>query len=92
MTRFLTAMSAQAVAPHSVERSEPAEAPRAGHNGASESPDLALLDLPAEEEWDDRFVDLETFLEIEAGGTAKTAVADDDYEEDEWSAWDRDEN
>jgi|GEM_PF-14336 len=92
MTRFLTAMSAQAVAPHSAERSEPAEAPRAGQNGASESPDLALLDLPAEEEWDDRFVDLETFLEIEAGGTAKTAVADDDYEEDEWSAWDRDEN
>ena len=98
MARVLAAMSGQAATQpagnHAERNGHAKETPRAGSNGALESPDLALLGLPADEEWDDRFVDLETYLEIEAGGTAKTAVADDDYDDDkdEWSAWDRDEN
>jgi len=98
MARFLAAMSGQAAAKpagnHAERNGHAKEAPRTGPNGTLESPDLALLGLPADEEWDDRFVDLETYLEIEAGGTAKTAVADDDYDDDkdEWSAWERDEN
>lgn len=98
MSRFLAAMSGHSptgAGEKHGERPERAAPPtRTGQNGATESPELALLGMPAEEEWDDRFVDLETYLEIEAGGTAKTAVADDDYDDDkdEWSAWDRDEN
>lgn len=79
-----------------VGRSERSEA----HNGhglatgaATELPDLTSLGLPAEDEWDERFVDLETYLEMESGGGPKTAVADDWDEggDDHWDSWDRDE-
>ena len=93
MSRFLAAMSGPS-ASSGAERTERAEVTRGAPNGTAESAEMALLGLPADEEWDDRFVDLEAYLEIEGGGTAKTAVADDDYDEekDEWSAWERDEN
>lgn len=39
---------------------------------------------PAEGEWDDRFVDLETFLEMESGEQSKAAVADEDNWEEIW--------
>jgi chromosome partitioning protein len=57
---------------------------------ATELPDLTSLGLPAEDEWDERFVDLETYLEMESGGGPKTAVADDwDEGDDAWDSWDR---
>lgn len=50
--------------------------------------DLASLDLPAEEEWDERFVDLDTYItEMESGTPSRTAVADDDEWDDSWDEW-----
>jgi hypothetical protein len=57
---------------------------------AAEPFDLASLGLPAEEEWDERFVDLDSYLEMESGGAAKTAVAESEWDEDEWNEWERD--
>jgi chromosome partitioning protein len=75
------------------ERTERTEA-RAGlglaTGTATELPDLTSLGLPAEDEWDERFVDLETYLEMESGGGPKTAVADDwDEGDDAWESWER---
>ncbi|HEX7878853.1 MAG TPA: ParA family protein [Candidatus Eisenbacteria bacterium] len=81
MADFLAALSGNGGRP--ANGSSRDEAPRAAaHADSSEL--TAALALPAEEEWDERFVDLETYLEIESGGSARTAVADDDWDEDDW--------
>lgn len=49
--------------------------------------DLASLEQPVEEEWDERFVDLETYLEMESGSPSRTAVADDDGWDESWDEW-----
>lgn len=37
-----------------------------------------------EDEWDERFVNLETYLEMESGGTAGAVAADEDEWDEEW--------
>lgn len=71
-------------------RAESHGGPGLATGAATEFPDLTSLGLPVEDEWDERFVDLETYLEMESGGGPKTAVADDwDEGDDSWDAWER---
>lgn len=39
---------------------------------------------PVVEEWDERFVDLETYMEMESGGTAGAVAAEEDEWDEEW--------
>jgi hypothetical protein len=72
---------------HARERALSQPLPSAGANSSEGWPSASEDPASPEDEWDERFIDLDKFLEMESGNGSRSS-ANEELEED-WSAWTR---